>query len=181
MDKKQADFYDQSFKTDGEGNELTVYDCLNRHERRKMMKMRRRINVDSYGRETIMIRQKKIRNIKYKDIYSLDSTIARFILLRLKFFRKKICSCPYGFTLEEWKDILDKMILAFELILDKSEPNFGELKFNTEKTDNGHWKMVKDPDSTFNTEAYIKWHIDRQKTIEEGLKLFTEYFQDLWI
>ena len=73
------------------------------------------------------------------------------------------------------------MILAFELILDKSEPNFGELKFNTEKTDNGHWKMVKDPDSTFNTEAYMKWHIDRQKTIEEGLKLFAEYFQDLWI
>ena len=128
-----------------------------------------------------MKRQKKIRNIKYKDIYNLDNTIARFILPRLKFFRKKICSCPYGFTLEEWKDILDKMILAFELILDKSEPNFGELKFNTKKTDNGHWKMVKDPDSTFDTEAYMKWHIDRQKTIEEGLKLFAEYFQDLWI
>ena len=79
-----------------------------------------------------MIRQKKIRNIKYKDIYSLDSIIAR-------------------------------------------------LKFNTEKTDNGHWKMVKDPDSTFNREAYMKWHIDKQKTIEEGLKLFAEYFQDLWI
>lgn len=54
-----------------------------------------------------MRRQKKIRNIKYKDIYNLDSTIARFILPRLKFFRKKICSCPYGFTLEEWKDSTD--------------------------------------------------------------------------
>lgn len=128
-----------------------------------------------------MRRQKKIRNIKYKDIYNLDSTIARFILPRLKFFRKKTFSCPYGFTLEEWKDILDKIILAFELILDTSEPNFGELKFNKEKTDNGHWKMVKDPSSTFDTEAYIKWKEDKEAKIEESLKLFAEYFQDLWI
>ena len=119
-----------------------------------------------------MKRQKKIRNIKYKDFINLDSTIARFILPRLKFFRKKTCSYPRGLTFEEWKDILDKMILAFEFILDTSEPNFGELKFNTEKTDNGHWKMVKDPVLPFNTEAYMKWHIERQKTIEEGLKLF---------
>ena len=38
MDKKQADFYDQPYKTDGEGNELTIRDCLNRRERRKMMR-----------------------------------------------------------------------------------------------------------------------------------------------
>lgn len=128
-----------------------------------------------------MKRQKKIRNIKYKDIYNLDSTIARFVLPRLKFFKKKTHTSPLDLTLEEWKDILDKMILSFELVLDTSEPDFGELKFNKEKTDNGHWKMIKDPSSTFDTEAYMKWHIDRQKTIEEGLKLFAEYFQDLWI
>lgn len=128
-----------------------------------------------------MRRQKKNRSIKYKDIYSLDNTIARFVLPRLKFFKKNIIGYPPDITFEEWKDILNKMILAFELILDKSEPNFGELKFNTEKTDNGHWKMVKDPGSTFDTEAYMKWHKDRQKTIEEGLKLFAEHFQDLWI
>ena len=128
-----------------------------------------------------MKRQKKIRNIKYKDIYNLDNTIARFILPRLKFFRKKICSCPYGFTLEEWKDILDKMILAFKLVLDTSEPNFGEFKSHIEKVSDNISKLVEDPDSTFDTEAYRKWHKDRQKTIEEGLKLFAEYFQDLWI
>ena len=128
-----------------------------------------------------MKRQKKIRNIKYKDIYNLDNTIARFILPRLKFFRKKIYSCPYGFTLEEWKDILDKMILSFELILDTSEPNFGEHKCHIEKVSDKLSKLVEDPDSTFDSKAYIKWHEGRQKTIEEGLKLFAEYFQDLWI
>ena len=39
MEKKQPDFYDEPYKTDGEGNELSIYDCTNRHERRKMKKM----------------------------------------------------------------------------------------------------------------------------------------------
>ena len=38
MDNKQPDLYDLPYKTDGEGNELTVRDCLNRHERRKLMR-----------------------------------------------------------------------------------------------------------------------------------------------
>ena len=38
MEKKQPDFNSQTYKIDGEGNELTVRDCLNRHERRKLMK-----------------------------------------------------------------------------------------------------------------------------------------------
>lgn len=128
-----------------------------------------------------MKRQKKIRNIKYKDIYNLDKTIARFVLPRLKFFKKHKPGYPPGLNLEEWKDILDKMILSFKLILDTSEPNFGELKFNKEKTDNGHWKMIKDPSSTFDTEAYIKWKEDKEAKIEEGLNLFAYYFRDLWI
>ena len=50
-----------------------------------------------------MKKQKKIRNIKYKDIINLDRTIARFILPRLKFFKKKTYTYPIGFTIEEWK------------------------------------------------------------------------------
>ena len=128
-----------------------------------------------------MRRQKKVRNIKYKDFINLDETLAKFILPRLKFFRKKTFSCPYGFTFEEWKDILDKMILSFKLVLDTSEPNFGEHKCHIEKINDKLSKLVEDPDSTFDTEAYRKWHKDRQKTIEKGLKLFAEHFQDLWI
>lgn len=43
MEKKQPDFYDQPYKTDGEDNELTVYDCLNRKERRKLMREKKRM------------------------------------------------------------------------------------------------------------------------------------------
>lgn len=73
------------------------------------------------------------------------------------------------------------MILAFKLVLDTSEPNFGEFKSHIEKVSDNISKLVEDPDSTFDTEAYRKWYKDRQKTIEEGLKLFAEHFQDLWI
>ena len=43
MEKKQPDFYDEPFKTDGEGNELTVRDCLNRRERRQLMREKKRM------------------------------------------------------------------------------------------------------------------------------------------
>ena len=128
-----------------------------------------------------MKRQKKVRNIKYQDIIDLDNTLARFILPRLKFYKKNIIGSPLEFTVEEWKDILDKMILSFELILNDHEPDFGDLNYHTEKTDAGIWKLIEDDDSTFDRDAYEKWHKDREATIEEGLKLFAKYFQDLWI
>ena len=51
MEKKQADFDNQTYKTDGEGNELTVRDCLNRHERRKLMRERMRMKNKYHGGE----------------------------------------------------------------------------------------------------------------------------------
>lgn len=128
-----------------------------------------------------MRRQKKIRNIKYKDIIDLDNTLARFILPRLKFYKKNVIGYPLEFTSEEWKDILDKMILSFELILDTSEPDFGEHKYHIEKIDDNISKLVEDPGSTFDSEAYMKWNKDKESKINEGLKLFAEYFQSLWI
>ena len=41
--------------------------------------------------------------------------------------------------------------------------------------------MIKDPSSTFDTEAYIKWNKDKEAKINEGLQLFAKYFQNLWI
>ena len=127
-----------------------------------------------------MKKQKKIRNIKYKDVINLDRTIARFILPRLKFFKKKTYTYPISFTIEEWKSTIDKIILAFELILDDYEPDFGNLKYHIEKANNGYWKMIEDPNSTFDKEAYEKWLNDKDIKIKEGLKLFADNFQNLW-
>ena len=127
-----------------------------------------------------MKKQKKIRNIKYKDVINLDRTIARFILPRLKFFKKKTYTYPISFTIEEWKSTIDKIILAFELILDDHEPDFGNLKYHIEKANNGYWKMIEDSNSTFDKEAYEKWLNDKDIKRKAGLKLFADNFQNLW-
>lgn len=36
-------FNNSTYKTDGNGNELTIYDCLNRKERRKLLKEHRKL------------------------------------------------------------------------------------------------------------------------------------------
>jgi hypothetical protein len=50
--------------------------------------------------------------------WSLYDTIARFTLPRLKVFRTSTMSFPLSITSDEWDGILDKMILAFEIIVD---------------------------------------------------------------
>jgi len=100
-----------------------------------------------------------------KDIWSLDDSLSRWIIPRLKRLKETKQGCPMidGFdhvyknndaTDEEWQevydgwdDIMDKMILAFELV-------------------------VKD-----DTRVLGK---GEDKKIEEGLKLFARYFRNLW-
>ncbi len=49
------------------------------------------------------------------DLWSLDQTISEFILPRLKEFKRTLHGYPGDMTEEEWNQILDKMIIAFEL------------------------------------------------------------------
>ena len=53
------------------------------------------------------------------DLWSLDLTIAKFALPRLKAFKEgPKSSFPAVMTSEEWDVILDKMIAAFEIMCD---------------------------------------------------------------
>lgn len=128
-----------------------------------------------------MKRQKKIRNIKYKDIVNLDSTLARLILPRLEFFKKNITTTPMDLSEEEWKDVLDKMINAFKLVLDTHEPDFMKVKCNIKSLKDLFSQMKEDGTILFDGDAYIEWHKEKQAKIDEGLQLFAKYFQDLWI
>jgi hypothetical protein len=49
------------------------------------------------------------------DTYSLDVTITKFVLPRLKRFKELHCGFPNGFTMETWDETIDKMINAFEI------------------------------------------------------------------
>ena len=67
------------------------------------------------------IRKKQLkrlgRYIQTKDTYNLDMTIAQFIAPRLELFKKVTDCYPSQFdSMEEWYEILEKMIATFKVI-----------------------------------------------------------------
>lgn len=112
------------------------------------------------------ILQNIIRGWNNSDIWNLDGTICKFILPRLKEYRKNIRSYPtciianssssdgyneeeFKFNVLKWKGIIDKMIFSFE-------------EYLTVGYSIGNKRNEKD------------------KQISEGLQLFAKYFQCLW-
>ena len=85
-----------------------------------------------------------------REIWSLDVTIAKFILPRLKHLRDNNMGYPSSLSAQvEWNLILDEIIEAFELIQDESY---------------------------FDMNDYQK----KQDKIDKGLQLFAKYYQGLW-
>ena len=81
------------------------------------------------------------------ETWSLKTTIAKFVLPRLKWFKERHFDNPWDITFEKWDEILDNMIFSFEYYA-KDE-----------------WKPISD---------------EEFKRVEEGMKLFGEYYGDLW-
>ena len=76
-------------------------------------------------------------------------------------------------TPEKWDEALDKMILAFEYVVNWDEwwidnPNYDY--FNTSPKEKERIRK-----------AMCKERERRQAAIDEGLQLFAKYFQSLWI
>ena len=62
----------------------------------------------------------KNKKIKNSDLWSLDYTIAKFVLPRLIKFKKSELSNPHSLTKKQWNKILDQMIFSFSCYKDKS-------------------------------------------------------------
>jgi len=60
--------------------------------------------------------QKEKYGFDERELWSLYSRIALFIYPRLKMY-SEIQSRPIGMTNEQWKEILDQMLTAFEIII----------------------------------------------------------------
>ena len=141
-------------------------------------------------KNSIVWRYQKIRfGYSKKELWSLDHTITDFVLPRLKAFRHGESNnvteggpagCPMldGYDADkmgdvesdamyqEWLDILDKMIQAFE---------YHKLGMRDVEISSGIW-LEKN-------EEYKKYREEekrREKVIEEGLALFGKYYQALW-
>ena len=104
---------------------------------------------------------KKENGFSPDETWALYTNIALFVLPRLKYFKEKTCGYPTCFNnIEEWHEILDKMILSFERIVNEEEYPSSEYisKFKDEH------------------EAYEAF----DNEIKEGLELFGKYFRSLW-
>lgn len=114
--------------------------------------------------------------VSYSDLWNLDITIANFVVPRLKEFKEKTDGYPGRDdmdTPEKWDEALDKMILAFEYVVNWDEwwidnPNYDY--FNTSPKEKERIRK-----------AMCKERERRQAAIDEGLQLFAKYFQSLWI
>jgi hypothetical protein len=79
--------------------------------------------------EEVFIQQRLERGFDDSETWSLRDTIANFILPRIKRFKEVTIGMPVGMTKEKWYDILDKMIISFELIV----RNNGEMLLDDEE------------------------------------------------
>jgi len=100
------------------------------------------------------------RGYSDKQVWSLDTTIAEFVLPRLRTLKMLTHGYPEGFdSMEEWSKAIDKMIWSFEFAL----KDYGSEDFDHNDYEN--WKKKNDK----RTERY-----------KEGMRLFAEYFWNLW-
>lgn len=93
------------------------------------------------------------------DAWNLNTTLAMINYSYLCYFRDHCLHCyPPSMTFEKWKEIVDKMIEAFRLILEDKN------SWDLEKSDEENKRMSK----------------NRWKKIRFGLHLFSKYFCSLW-
>lgn len=129
--------------------------------------------------------------VSNSDLWSLDITIAEFVLPRLKKFKKENDAYP-GVdemnTPEKWDEALDKMILAFEYVISWDDWWFGNPKYDYSsglhmKTNKTSVRINFEEDDWVKEikENNYKERDRRRAVIDEGLQLFAKWFQHLWI
>lgn len=130
--------------------------------------------------------------VHYDDTWNLDRTIARFVLPRLRRLREVKRGVPADFAnrgtweqqQEDWDAVLQRMILAFELVADDSGVPYDQLydpPLDVED-DKDFSQALNDPERVSRTG--LEWlhaiEDDRERLVSEGLMLFAIYYRALW-
>lgn len=117
--------------------------------------------------------------VKSLDIHDFRSQHAKYSAKRLKIFKSNLHGHPVRVTFEEWNEILDKIIWAFDNIENEPDPiypdNYDHRMEVLEITPEG--KRFKSVDERPIDFTPIEEH---EKKVREGLDLFAEYYYDLW-
>lgn len=136
--------------------------------------------------------QRLTRGWDDSDLWSLDYTIAKFALPRLREFKLQAMGHPSSLTEEEWNMILDKMIWSMEYVqkeLDGSDRYLPEeLRVTDREVDLIVTSLYRDIESTEEERKAAAIKFDRrcramedlEERCQEGLDLFGRYFRALW-
>jgi hypothetical protein len=138
-------------------------------------------------------KQRIMRGFDDTELWNLDYTMAKYILPRLIEFRKVMNGYPATIeTFEEYAEIVDKMIYAFDHIVNTNEYDKKlEKEFDIDFSKCQYHRPIKQPDGSYrleptenyDSEKFTKYH-EAQKEIndkiDEGLSLFGKYFRALW-
>lgn len=134
------------------------------------------------------------RRIKVKyhnyDTWSLDSTLSLIILPGLQQLKATQHGYPSGLTQEEWDNILDEMIFAFNEIANDhpgaeafysgvSDHVWVKCDIDGKENPEGMYsRMDEGPNHTFRVDFEGRKAYDDR--IQNGLELFGKYYQNLW-
>ena len=126
----------------------------------------------------VSIYQKLRYGVSNKECWNLDQTITKFILPRLKHFKKvNVHSHPANLTEEKWDAILDEIIWTFEY-LDNPE-KFNPFPYScailTSSRVSGKTEKQKQ-----DWKNYVNKSLGLEERKKKGLQLFAEYYENLW-
>lgn len=99
---------------------------------KKIKKAYRWLRYDSWRlkkRSARFLYQRLTRGWDDSDTFSLDHSLAKVIVPRLKRFRQVTIGSPGDLTMEEWQAMLDKMIAAFEFAASEERWSAGPEEF----------------------------------------------------
>ena len=136
-------------------------------------------------------RQRIERGFDDTELWSLDRTIAKYVLPRLIEFKKVANGYPPNFdSFEEWIAVIDKMIYSFDHIANQEKYD-EELEkelgidwvgyFDEKKLPDGNYELVHG--DNYNEELMNTYHRMQEEEsirIQDGLDLFGKYFCNLW-
>lgn len=113
-----------------------------------------------------------------EDAWDFYTHCSEWVLPRLRHLRCNLNGHPQDMTIEQWEEILDTMIYAFEFVLcehdiltEKCYPKDYDWGFKS--NENGIiWNDNREPDYTYYEEC--------EKRYKLGMKLFSEHFRSLW-
>lgn len=136
-------------------------------------------------------RQRIERGFDDTELWSLDRTIAKYVLPRLIEFKKVANGYPANFdNFEDWIDVIDKMIYSFDHIINQEKYD-EELEkelgidwvgyFDEKKLPDGNYELIHG--ENYNEElmtTYRRMQEEESIRIQDGLDLFGKYFLNLW-